>query len=207
MGQGMYIFCEWDSVQKEFPRFRKAVAELESSLIEKCIGDWKPKTFGFLTPESGQFGRTSILPALFDDNAGAQMVHWRQTITTAGHRTLIAGAGAGNVIPEEFKVAWIGLAFPNKEQHITEIKWQIGDRKYGRINLEEMRSFNKPALVFEDGFLIDEEQAFELYGYVEGPIPTDHQGNSRLFQRMVMLGASYYKIIDKVLGNTGAAIT
>jgi len=206
MGLGGYIFCEWDSIQKEFPDFQRAFAELESRVIAKCDAEWAPKTIGYLTPRGDQYGRTSIIPALFDDNTGTQMATWRQTITTAGHQTLITGTRAGNTLPEDFKVAWIGLAFPNKQQHITELKWQIGDRKYGRINVEEIHAYEKPAIIFENGLIIDEEQSFDLYGYVEGPIPVDHEGNEQIYQSIVMLGAAYFKFVDKVLGNTGAAI-
>jgi hypothetical protein len=100
----------------------------------------------------------------------------------------------------------MGFAFPNKEQAITEIKMQIGDRKFGRINLEELRGYNKPAVILEEGFTIDEEESFELYGYVEGPIPVAHDGFTGIYQRIVPIGFCCYKIIDKVLGNCGATI-
>lgn len=207
MGQGSYVICEWDSVAKQYPNFQQALANLEAEMLRKCSGEWSPKTFGAMTPNSGQYGRTTILPALFEDhNAVALTGSWRQLYTTAGHQTLLAGVGAGFTLPEDFKVAWAGLAFPNKQQHITELKWQIGDRKYGRINFEEIKAYNKPAIIFEEGFTIDEEQSFELYGYVEGPIPNEPPFIVGLYQSMVMLGAAYYKVIDKVLGQTGAAI-
>jgi hypothetical protein len=195
MGQGGYIFCEWDSVQKEWPRFQRAFAELESRVIEKCNADWAPKTFGYLTPNEKQYGRTSILPALFRGWAAAapypQLVHWRQYINDTGEQTLLMGSGTGNVLPEDFKVAWIGLAFPNKQMNISELRWQISDSKYGRVNIEELQSYNKPAIIFEEGFIL-----FELYGYVE------HVG----YQRIVPLGTCYFKVITKVLGNPGAVI-
>jgi len=100
----------------------------------------------------------------------------------------------------------MGLAFPNKEQHITEIKFQIGDRKYGRINLEEMHAYNKPVIIFEDGFILDEEESFELYAYVEGPLPNQLPFIQGVYQRVVMIGAAYFKVISKVLGNCGAVI-
>jgi len=199
MGQGSYVFCEWDSIQKEYPRFRQALIDLENRVIEKCEADWKPKTFNpkmAVSPGSANFGRTTILPALFKDNTGTQMAHWRQYFSSTGHQLIISGVRAGNTIPEDFKVAWIGLAFPNKQMQISEIKFVIGDKKYGRINLEELRSYNKPALIFEKGFIIDEETTFELYGYVE----------TADYQRIVMLGSCYFKTIDKVLGNPGSAI-
>jgi len=226
MGQGSYVICEWDSVAKEYPNFQQAFRSLETQLITKCSAEWAPKTFGSLTPNAGQFGRTTWLPALFRcGNATAHVVagvgqqfgsglgtvpaprDWRQLFIVQGHQELLTGAGAGHTIPEDFKLGLMGFAFPNQQQHITEIKMQIGDRKYGRINLEEMLSYNKPAIIFEEGFTIDEEEAFELTGYVEGPIPIHHDGWVGVRQRIVPLGACYYKIIDKVLGDCGAVIT
>lgn len=207
---GGYIFCEWESVKKQYPEFQKAFARLESDVISKAEADWSPRKFAVqspLSPGSGEYGRTTILPELFNDNTGTQMTTWRQTFTSAGHQTIMTGAGTGDTIPEDFKIAWIGLAFPNETQHLTEIKFQIGDRKYGRINLEELKAYKMPALIFEEGLIIDEEQSFQIEGYIDGPIPTYPDGSTGLHQRIVMLGACYYKVIDKVLGNCGAAIT
>jgi len=155
---------------------------------------------------------TTILPALFDDLSGNQMAHWRQTWTATGNQTIMTGAGAANTIPEDFKVGWLGIAFPNKNQHITEIKYQIGDRKYGRIDLEEMRLYNNPAIIFEDGLIIDEEEAFDLYAYIEpgygNNLPENGPGgvNNTIYQRVVLLGLTMYSVKSKVLGNCGAAI-
>lgn len=196
MGQGGYIFCEWDSITKEDIKFKTAFKNLEDSMKAKCDAEWAPRAMGYLVPHENEYGRTSILPRLFLGYGGAVLPHWRQNILVAGNQVLLTGVGAGNTIPEDFKVAWIGLAFPNKQMQISEIKWQIGDRKYGRINIEELKSYNKPAIIFEEGLIIDGEQSFDLHGYVETPD----------YQRIVMLGAAYYKYIDKVLGQCGAAV-
>jgi hypothetical protein len=187
-------------VKKEFPDYQRAFADLEVKVADKCLKDWN-KPLGYLTPTGDECGRTTIIPALFRGWAAAapypQLAHWRQHITATGHQPLLMGMGGGNVIPKDFKVAWMGLMFPNKQMQITEIKWQISDRKYGRINLEEIRNYNKPAIIFEEGFILNEKQSFDLYGYVE----------EADYQRIIMLGAAYYKVIDRVLGAPGAAIT
>lgn len=215
---GGYVLCEWNSVQRDYPQFQATFAALENELIRTTNMDWSPKTFGYMLPSSDQYGRTTILPSAFrgfgmvystTPVAGTNfMPHWRQTLTSTGHQTLIMGERNGNLIPEDIKIAWLGLAFPNKQQHLTEIRFQIGDRKFGRIDLEEMRAYNQPALIFEEGFVLDEETGFDLYGYVEGPIPTDLWGPDTpcIYQSIVMLGAMYYKNINKVLGNTGTVI-
>jgi len=205
VGLGSYVFCEWDSVKKEYPEYQKALAELEAEAISKAEVDWKI-SFGGLTPAEGQFGRTSILPALFrgfgqvaatPPVAGTNcLITWRQHLTATGHQTILMGNRPGNVIPDDFKIAWIGLMFPNKQQQITELRWQTSDRKYVRINIEELQSYNKPAIIFEEGFILNEKQAFELYAYVK-------QAD---YQRIVMLGSCFYRYIDRVLGAPGSAI-
>jgi len=205
------------SVQKDYPNFQSAFRDLESKLIGKCNYDWKPKTFGALALSGDQYGRTTIMPELFNDWAGRSMnstrsillggATYRQLFTTAGNQTLMSGSGASNTIPEGFKIALMGFAFPSQNQHITEIKMQIGDRKYGRINLEEMHLYDQPAIIFEEGFEVNEEEAFDLYGYVEGPIPTAIGNYTGVWQRIVPIGAAYFKYYDKVGGATGAAIT
>lgn len=197
MGQGSYVICEWDSVQKAFPRFQEAVANLEGRMIQKCTADWSPKSMGNMVPSANQYGRTTIMPQLFRGQSTAILQTWRQNILAAGNQTIIYGNGTGMVIPEDFKVAWLGLAFPNLDQQITELKYQIGDTKYGRIDVEALRRFNKPAIVFEEGYILNEEESFDVQAYVE----------NAGWQRIVMLGATYFKIVDRVLGNTGATIT
>jgi hypothetical protein len=196
MGQGGFVFCELDSIKKEFPDFQRAFAELENRVIAKCDADWKTWA-----------GRTTIIPALFrgfgqtastPPVAGTSaLIHFRQYLSSTGQQTLLSGVLVGDVIPEDFKVAWIGLAFPNKQLNISELKWQISDSKYVRVNIEELMSYNKPALIFEKGYILDEKESFQLQGYVE------HAG----YQRITPLGAAYYRVIDRVLGNPGSAIS
>lgn len=176
-------------------------------MINKSNLDWHPRTFGGLSLGSNQYGRTTILPELFDDHSGAAMTTFRQLFTTAGNQTLMSGVNSGSTIPKDFKIALMGFGFPNHDQHITEIKMQIGDRKYNRIDLEELKNYDAPAIIFEDGYEVNEEEAFDLYGYVEGPIPTALGAYTGLWQRIVPIGAAYFKFYDRVGGTCGAAIT
>jgi hypothetical protein len=211
MGQGSYCICEWDSIQKNNVEFQRAVASLDARIVQKCNTEWAPRRFNMMkafSPDGESYGRVPILPALFDDHNQAQITtaSWRQLYTSAGHQMVLQGSGSGEIIPEDFKIAWIGMFFPNKQQHFSEFKWQIGDRKYGRINVEEMHSYNKPAVIFEEGYVLDEEESFHLYGYLEGDIPVEEPFIAGLYQSVGLLGAAYFKITSKVLGNCGAAI-
>jgi len=177
------------------------LGDLEAKLTQNASLSWSPKSFGYFTPNSNQFGRTSVMPELFRGFAGTILAHWRQDLTSAGHQLLLYGNGglaglATHQMPRDFKIGWTGLAFPNEQMNITEIKWQIGDKKYPRLNIEELKAYNKPAIIFEEGLIIDEETDFDFWGYVK----------EADFQRIIPLGFSVYKFVDRVLGTVGAAI-
>ena len=197
MGQGGFIFAELPAVRKTFPDFQKAFAELENRVIEKCDADWAPKRCGFLTPEADEYGRTSILPEVFNGYGGVALSTWRQYLSATGQQRILTGNGAGYVLPKGVKIAWIGIAFPNPRINISELKWQISDSKFVRLDLEEINNYSQPAVVFEKGYVLNEEEGFELYGNVQWPD----------YQRIVLLGSMFYRNIDMVLGTCGAAIT
>lgn len=210
MPQGDYIFVEWRSAQRLSVEYQSKLKMKEMEIVNLLESKWSPRKFSWgLTPkQSGEFGRTTIMPELFHDHLAADMVTWRQKFQTTGHMTIISGRGSGNTLAEDWAVLWTGLALPNKNQHLTEIKMQIGDRKYGRINLEEMHQYQIPVIIFEEPFIIDEETAFDLYGYIEGELPDNGPGGEAdtLFQRIVMTGCAFYKQIDRALGTVGAVM-
>jgi len=198
-----FIICEYEKVKEGFPEFKRTLESLESSLRAKCAADWSPKTFGKLTPSAGQFGETTILPPLFRDMAmstasSGQMVTWNQELEDLGSQTIMTGSsGAAGTILEDYKVGLAGLAFLDKSIRVSEIKMQISDRKLPRMNIEEAFAYNKPAIVFEEGYILDEETGFELVAYVLSRGP----------QRIKPLGLQMVRIPNKLqVTDTGASI-
>ncbi len=205
-----YVICEYEKVKQNFPEFKATMEGLSTQLRAICAADWSPKTFGGLTPTAGQFGETTILPAMFRDqtmttaNAG-NMDTWNQTLTLTdaqrllggAHQTIMTGSGTGGILLEDYKVGLAGLVFLDKAIRISEIKMQISDRKLPRINIEEALAYNKPAIVFENGYIIDEETGFDLYAYVttQGP------------QRIKLLGLQMNRVPNRLqVTNTGATL-
>ena len=81
--------------------------------------------------------------------------------------------------------------------NISEIKFQISDRKIGRINIEEAFAYENPAIIFEDGLILDEETGFTLYAYVL----------SRGDIRLCPIGFQLNRVPNKLMTtNTGAAL-
>ena len=205
-----YVICEYEKVKQNFPEFKATMEKLATDLRALCVADWSPKSFGGLTPTGGQFGETTILPALFRDqtmvaaNAG-NMDTWNQTLTLTNaqrllggaHQTIMSGSGGGGIILEDYKIGLAGIAFLDKAIRISEIKMQISDKKMPRINIEEALAYNNPAIIFENGYILDEETGFDLYAYVttQGP------------QRIKLLGLQMNRVPNRLqVTNTGATL-
>jgi len=214
---GGYVICEYDSVKKEFPEFQDVIIDLRNRLIAKAEKDWgltfagrrkisEAAALGItLAPpgpgldvdvERGEFGETTIIPTLFKDNAGNVMTTWEQWFTATGSQIIMTGAHTGGTIYKDYKVGVCGLVFLDKAIRVTEIKMQISDKKLPRINIEEAFGYNKPAIVFEDGYILDENVKFELYAYVQTQGP----------QAIKLLGLQVNRIKDKLLTDTGSAL-
>ena len=168
-----YVICPYDQVKSYFPEYQRMMQSLHSGLVAKAQADWAPKTFGGMAPNSSQFGESTIIPALFRGDAqtaaaSGQLATWTQQLATAGSRTIMTGANAGNIY-EDYKIGLAGFAFLEKSTNISEIKFQISDRKIGRINIEEAYSYENPAIIFEDGLILDEESGYTLYAFVTSP--------------------------------------
>lgn len=204
-----FVICEADKVKAQFPEFQRTLQELEARVLENTKGVWPGLTFGGLTPREKQFGRTTILPEVFADEAGdvldsAHTIDWwgrdnfriYYTATSPaaaavpGWKTILQGGGTPvGVTPEDVRIAWCGLAFASKTQNISKIRFEIGDTRYPKMDIEEIHVYNKPAIIFEEGFEIPEETRFLLRGWFE----------ATGYQRVIPLGFLYYRRKDIVL--------
>ncbi len=197
-----FVICEYGKVKAEFPEYASMMASLENSLRLKADADWGPLSYGGIKPMAGQYGKTTIMPEMFVGfggyGTGTQLVTWNQRLTSTGNNVVIEGNSTGGSIPEDFKMGFAGLAFLDKAIKISEIKLQIGDKKLPRINLEEVRAYQQPCVIFENGFIADEETGFELKAYVE----------SIGYQRLKLIGMQLNRVPNKLqVSLTGAAIT
>jgi hypothetical protein len=201
MSEMSYVICEYEKVKTDFSAsFGQVMRNLKAGLLAKAQQDWGGKTYGGMNPKAGQFGESTIMPQLFNGlrTADQPLVTWEQWFNATGHQTIMTGAGTGSTIAEDYKIGICGLAFLDKAIRISEIKMQISDKKLPRINIEEAYGYNKPAIVLEDYYILDEETAFDLYAYVltQGP------------QRIKLLGLQLNRVPNKMqVTNTGAALS
>jgi len=195
-----YVICEYEKVRQYMPEFASTMQKLKNDLIIKATADWDPITYGGIAPQSGQFGETTVMPNLFNGLATAYqpLISWYQWLNNTGHRTIMTGTATGGTIYEDYKIGLAGLVLLSKAIRISEIRMQIGDKKIPRMNIEEAMAYNKPAVVFEQPFILDEETGFDLYAYVlsQGP------------ERIKLLGLQLNRVPNKLqVTNTGVALT
>jgi hypothetical protein len=195
-----YVICEYEKVRQWMPEFAATMQQLKNDLVAKASADWNPLTYGGMAPKSGQFGESTIMPNLFNGMQAAYqpLPTWYQVFNGTGHQTIMSGSATGGTIYEDYKIGLAGLVFLSKAIRISEIRMQIGDKKIPRMNIEEAMAYNKPAIVFEQPFILDEEEGFHLYAYVL----------TRGEQRIKLLGLEMNRIPNKLqVTNTGAALT
>ena len=214
---GGYVICEYEKVKESFPYYSNLMTNLRNTMIAKAQSKWgmrwagarkiseaSTRGVGLSSPgpgldvdvDRGEFGETTVIPALFNDVAGTRMSTWEQWFTATGNQTILTGAATGGTIYEDYIVGLAGLAFLDKAIRISEFKMQISDKKLPRINIEEAFAYNKPAIVLEEGFILDEETGFDLYANVTTRGP----------QRIKIIGLQMNRIKDKLLTSTGAAL-
>lgn len=202
-----FVFAECNKIREKYPEFQHTLRELEARMLENTTMVWAGLTYGGLTPREKQFGRTTFLPQFFADEnddvldsahlpadwgRNSFRILYSSTLpaahTVPGWKTILQGSGLA-ITPEDIRMAWAGLAFTTESIHVTKIRFQIGDTSYPIMDIEEIHSYNKPALIFEEGFEIPEETYFLLRGWFEA------SGK----QRIVPLGFVYYRRKDSVL--------
>lgn len=69
-----------------------------------------------------------------------------------------------------------------------------------------MLVMDTPALIFEEGFILDEEESFHLYAHMDTTGITQVGNWTTIYQRVVPIGALYYQFYNKVGGVVGSAI-
>jgi len=193
-----YIICDYEYVKRYFPEFENVMKKLEEDLIARANAKWSPLKYGGVTPKAGEYGKSTIIPSLFKDNAGNVLTTWEQEFTKTGSQTILTGAAPGGTIYEDYMVGFCGIAFLDPVLRVTEIRMQISDKKLPRINLEEAFAYKKPCIIFEEGFILDEETGFELLGYVE----------ATGLQKIKLIGLQLNRVPNKLqITDTGATLT
>lgn len=200
-----YVFIEGNRPLYTDKKFLTACFDIERNMIAKLAGTehWG-RRHGGIDPARGEFGHTTILPEWFADenNDVLDKLHapatwgtnsFRQLFTSVspgvhaipGWKTILQGGKVGEIgnMPDKVALGLIGFAITSKINPITKLKLQLGTEKGVIIDIEQMKAFNKPSIIFEKGWEVYEQDPFELKGFFE----------ASGYVRVVPLGPGYYE--------------
>jgi len=203
-----YVFIEGNRPLYTDKKFLSACLSIEQNMIAKLTGteQWGRK-HGGIDPARGEFGHTTILPEWFCDETGLAAgvldknhtpATWgtnsfRQLFTGTspathaipGWKTILQGGKVDELgnMPDKVALGLIGFAITSKINPITKLKLQLGTEKGVIIDIEQMKAFNKPSIIFEQGWEVYQQDPFELKGFFE----------ASGYVRVVPLGPGYYK--------------
>jgi len=168
----------------KMPEFVESLNILRSNAIAQAEKDWHPYTFGGMYPGKNQFGETTLLPKFFKGFAGTTLTTFRQNITSTGWQNIFS-----MTVEEDIQLNILGFEFPDPSINVTELRTEIGDKKFPRINIEEIQSYEQPIIVFREGFVITQETSFLLRGFFE----------ATGYQRIVPIGFTLFKKLADVI--------
>jgi len=203
----MYVLIEKTQLKTQYREFQEAVATLEQEAVSLAQSRWPGMTYGGFQPGDGQFGRTTILPSIFADENGDVLdanhvpttwgvnefrIYFSDTSPAAaaipGWRTILQGGNeqAIGVMPEDVIVALAGVEIPDPSINFSLLKLEIGDKTHVKIDVEEAHGMERPAIIFEKGYVIEPEEYFRMRGFFQA------EG----YQRVIPLGFMLYRRKD-----------
>ena len=187
-----YVVVEYNKIREEYPEFEKAITDCYGAARAKAQSIWPGcRVSRSIYPKDGEFGETTVLAKFLRNRAGSRLGNtFRQNFASTGWNDI--WYDNGNKMDEDIIVAIPGIAFLSPTLNVTEIRYEIGDKKYSRINLEEMQGIEQPAIIFKEGLVISEEKGYRLRGYFE----------ATGYQRIVPIkGLTVFKKKDDVIAD------
>ena len=200
-----YVFIEGSRPLYTDAKFLKANYAIEQNMINKLSStEYWGRKHGGIDPPRGQFGHTTILPEWFaDENDDVLDTHhlpatwgtnsFRQLFTGTsptvaaipGWKVIFKGGKVTSIgdMPDKVALGLVGFSITSKMNPITKLKLQLGSEKGIVIDIEQMKAYTNPSIVFEQGWEVFSQDPFELEGFFE------HSG----YVRVVPLGPGFYE--------------
>ncbi len=202
-----FVIVEYKKLKIQYPEFQESMARLESEALDLAAKRWPGMTYGGFHPNANQYGRTTILPEVFADEAGDVLdkdhspntwgvdefrIYYSDTSPSAvgipGWKTILQGGNpqAIGTTPEDIILAVGGFAIPDPSILFSKLKLEIGDKTHVKVDIEEIHMYEQPAIIFEKGYVVPPETYFKLKGFFQ----------ASGYQRVIPLGFMLYRRKD-----------
>lgn len=181
--------------EKDWPEFKAAMAELEQAAINRARQIWTGYSFGGINPKDGQFGIAPLRAREMAHDVTATTLSgtysFRKNLGSTGWHTLFDYTSRKDVMH-----AFAGFAFTDEVLRVLEIRWEIGDRIYPIIDIQEAKNWGNFALIIKqdrgDPLIAEPETRVYIRGYVE----------ATGYQTIVPLGFMLFKRKDLIITET-----
>ena len=157
-----FVVCELDKIKDVYPEFEASAKRLKEAALARAREIWPAFRYGGMFPGPKEFGITTALPKFFKGFAGTTLTTFRQNFTSTGWQDIF-----NMTVDEDIIIAGMGFAITSPTINVTELRLEIDDMKFPRINIEELRAYRQPAIIFKQGWVAQEERPFLLRGYFE----------------------------------------
>jgi hypothetical protein len=149
---------EYRKIKEFYPEFQSALADTLAKAKSDVKDAWG-LNYGGLFPGANEYGETTIRPRFVGlGTTSGKIESWNRNLATVGWQDFI-----NNSVIEDVYLGIVGFAFPNVAQRCGGIRIEAGQRKFPVLNLEgEMDVMEEPAVIFEKGIVIPEEETLKL---------------------------------------------
>jgi len=192
-----YIIAPLDKVKGEnnHPAFEEVLKAVQDAAIEHAKEIWSGYTQGGLYPADGEFG---ICPLRANEMASdvsittlSSTYSFRKNFASTGWHRIFNYSTRKDVIH-----AFAGFAFTDETLRFLQLRFELGDRLYPIIDIQEAMGWGGFAILFKEDagkeLISSEESRVLVRGYVE----------ATGYQRVVPLGVQLYKRKDMVITET-----
>lgn len=122
--------------------------------------------YGGLFPGAGQYGETSLRLRYFGTNAldlGRDKENFDFNFSTTGWTTSLIDS----TVIEDVYLGVCGFAFGNSVHRVQHVQMEAGGQTMGVLDVEEVRAFEEPIVIFKNGMVVPEKMPFKLHASVD----------------------------------------
>jgi len=192
-----YIIAPLRLVKGEgaYPEFQDVMKAVQDAAINRAKEIWVGYSQGGMYPGDKEFGICPI--------RAREMAHDLTSVTLSGtysFRKNLASTAWHTLfdytVREDILHAFAGFMITDEVLRILELRFEIGDRKYPILDIQEAKGWGAFAILFKEDvgkeLIASEETSVYVRGYVE----------STGYQNFVPLGFQLYKRKDLVLSES-----
>ena len=192
-----YVIAPLSKVKGEgaYPEYVDVMKAVQDAAISRAKEIWKGYSQGGIYPGENEFGITPFRAREMANDVTATTLSgtysFRKNLGTTGWHTLFNYNVRTDLIH-----AFAGFMITDEVLRLLELRFELGDRKYPIIDVQEAKGWGSFAILFKEDagkeLISQEETSVYVRGYVE----------ATGYQNIVPLGFMLYKRKDLVISES-----